>query len=452
MASSSYSYVTGGAGNQKTLTLSGWFKVCKQVSGGCFFSYYYASTTARSEVFLGTTNELKVGICRDGSTWKELTYPNVMRDPGAWYNLVVAYDTTESVEADRVKTYINGNQITAASGTYPSLNEDTGWFASGYQQTIGRYESGDASYVDGCVTHVNFIEGTAYAPTAFGEFDATSGIWIAKSGPSVTYGDEGGFWKFASGALTTDSSGNSNTLTAAGTPTECKDSPDNNFCTLNHLVFSTSRVVGSYTNGNNTFVSIGGQYRPTCATVGLTAGLWYFEWKQTTKTSTQEELVGISGDQYTIDNSGNIELGYSSMEYGYNATGGHIRNSNAQVSYGVASAQNDIMGCYIDLTANKLYFAKNGTIMNSGTGYTITAASTTDSQMWVPAVCAWSGTQHTIEFNFGNGYFGTTAVTSGVADAGGEGTFEYDPSAGTFDSASKDFRAICTNNLGTYGG
>ena len=51
MASSSYSYVTGGAGNQKTLTLSGWFKVCKQVSGGCFFSYYYASTTARSEVF-----------------------------------------------------------------------------------------------------------------------------------------------------------------------------------------------------------------------------------------------------------------------------------------------------------------------------------------------------------------------------------------------------------------
>ena len=53
--------------------------------------------------------------------------------------------------------------------------------------------------------------------------------------------------------------------------------------------------------------------------------------------------------------------------------------------------------------------------------------------------------------NFGNGYFGTTAVTSGVADAGGVGLFEYDPSAGTFDGSSKDFRALCTNNIATYG-
>ena len=65
----------------------------------------------------------------------------------------------------------------------------------------------------------------------------------------------------------------------------------------------------------------------------------------------------------------------------------------------------------------------------------------------------WNSTGAAVyETNFGNGYFGTTVVTSGVADAGGEGTFEYDPSAGTFDGTSKDFRAICTNNLGTYGG
>ena len=90
--------------------------------------------------------------------------------------------------------------------------------------------------------------------------------------------------------------------------------------------------------------------------------------------------------------------------------------------------------------------------MNSGTGITITEASTTQSQMWVPATSYDSASTGTFEANFGNGYFGTTAVTSGVADAGGEGTFEYDPSAGTFDGSSKDFRAICTKNLGTYGG
>ena len=48
--------------------------------------------------------------------------------------------------------------------------------------------------------------------------------------------------------------------------------------------------------------------------------------------------------------------------------------------------------------------------------------------------------------------YGTTAVSSAVADAGGEGQFEYDPSAGTFDGSSKDFRAICTKNIKAYGG
>ena len=43
--------------------------------------------------------------------------------------------------------------------------------------------------------------------------------------------------------------------------------------------------------------------------------------------------------------------------------------------------------------------------------------------------------------NFGNGYFGTTAVTSAEADGNGEGQFEYAPPTGYF--------ALCTNNLGS---
>ena len=443
MASSSYSYVTGGAGNQKTLTLSGWFKVCKQVSGGCFFSYYYASTTARSEVFLGTTNELKVGICPDGSTWKELTYPNKMRDPAAWYNLVVAYDTTESVEADRVKVYINGNQITATSGDYPSLNEDTGWFASGYQQTIGRYESGDASYVDGCVTHVNFIEGTAYAPTAFGEFDATSGIWIAKSGPSVTYGDEGGFWKFASGALTTDSSGNSNTLTAVGTPTECKDSPDNNFCTMNAL--DTNFNDATFSNGNNTVVTGSSKYSPNLSTIGMTSGKWYWECKPTAGSSPESWLIGVSSTESTATAN---ELGHYANDWGYYGSG-TTRNNNTNTAYGDAYVLDDVIGVALDLTNNKLYFSKNGTWQNSGvptsggtgTGaISITAAGSTPLNVYRAAICYYDTGTGTISTNFGNGYFGTTSSGTTEADDAGIGQFKYDVPAGYY--------ALCTNNLG----
>ena len=39
MASSAYYYVTGAAGNQKTLTLSGWFKIT-DFTDATFFSYH----------------------------------------------------------------------------------------------------------------------------------------------------------------------------------------------------------------------------------------------------------------------------------------------------------------------------------------------------------------------------------------------------------------------------
>jgi len=360
----------------------------------------------------------------------------------------VAMDTTQSVAADRTKLYINGVQETVfTTESYPALNYDTA-FNTTLSQSIGRRD-GSTTYYDGNMAHLHAADGLAYAPTVFGEVDSTSGIWIAKTSPSVTYGTNGGFYKFASGASGTDSSGEDNTMTVTGNLTNNKDNPDNNFCTMNPLSLTAS--AGTYSNGNNTWVSTTGNYRPIAGTIPLTKGLWYFECKQTTKTSGQEELLGITGDANSYNYASNSELSYSAAQYAYNATTGNIRNNNALTSYGIASAQNSILGVYIDLNANKLYFAKDGTVMNSGTGYSITAAASIADGFYLPAVAAWSGTAHTLNFNFGNGYFGTTAVTSAVADAGGIGAFEYDPSAGTFDGSSKDFRAICTNNLATYG-
>ena len=61
----------------------------------------------------------------------------------------------------------------------------------------------------------------------------------------------------------------------------------------------------------------------------------------------------------------------------------------------------------------------------------------------------YNGSSGTFRVNFGNPIW---SLSSGVADANGYGSFEYDPSAGSFDSASKDFLAICTKNLGSDGG
>ena len=446
MASSAYYYVTGAAGNQKTLTLSGWFKVAS-FDSTTFFSYHdqVSGSSARSEIFLNASALLYVGINPSGSSWKELIYPNVMRDPAAWYNLVVAYDTTESVEADRVKVYINGNQITASSGTYPSLNEDTGWNASGYQHTIGRYEVSDTMYFDGCVTHVNFIDGTAYAPTAFGEFDSTSGIWIAKTSPSVTYGDEGAFFKFASGALTTDSSGNSNTLTAVGTPTETKDTPDNNFATWNPLIYGASSL--TIANGNNAITDVADtSYHSIYGTIPVSTGKWYWEIKAVNVGSASGRMSWGIGDVENLQNANPGEVGDKSNGWTWDNSGGYKTGGSGGQESGdyLSYTTGDIIAFALDCDNAKLYLAKNNTWQKSGdptSGATGTGAiSITADTTYAPAGnMRYSGNEAAI--NFGNGYFGTTAVTSAEADGNGEGQFEYAPPTGYF--------ALCTNNLGS---
>ena len=43
-----------------------------------------------------------------------------------WYHIVCAVDTTQSTSSNRVKMYINGEQITSlADSVYPDQNFDT---------------------------------------------------------------------------------------------------------------------------------------------------------------------------------------------------------------------------------------------------------------------------------------------------------------------------------------
>ena len=165
---------------------------------------------------------------------------------------------------------------------------------------------------------------------------------------------------------------------------------------------------------------------------------------------TRNDVIGIAAapPTSTID-----FVGKTSETYSYNGDDGDIWTNETGTTYGDTFTTGDIIGVYVDLTANKLYFAKNGTVQNSGTGFSLTAEASTATGLYFPAISDYHSSQTgTYSLNFGNGYFGTTAVTSAVADEGGIGAFEYDPSAGTFDSASKDFRAICTKNIKAYGG
>ena len=97
---------------------------------------------------------------------------------------------------NRVKIYINGEQqtLTESQLGFPGQNYE-GAVNNNVTHTIGNWE-GNSYYFDGSMSHIHFIDGTAYDASAFGETDATTGEWKIKTDVSVTYGTNGFFLKF----------------------------------------------------------------------------------------------------------------------------------------------------------------------------------------------------------------------------------------------------------------
>ena len=93
---------------------------------------------------------------------------------------------------------------------------------------------------------------------------------------------------------------------------------------------------------------------------------------------------------------------------------------------------NDIIGVAMDLDNSKIYFSKNGTWQESGdptSGASGTGAlSLTANTTYTFALSSYAGTVWNC--NFGNGVFGTTAVTSAGTSASTPGTLEYDVPTG----------------------
>ena len=434
-----YFYRTPTAGNRRTWTFSAWVKRGTLGARQGIYNVNGGSNPYNMFEFIAT-DALKLEDY-DGGTDTELITTRLFRDVGAWYHIVVAYDTTQATPADRIKLYVNGVQETDFSTeTYCAQDFDTEMNTT-VQVDFGKEQS---NYFDGVMAHAHLTDGTAYAPTAFGEFDTTSGIWVAKTGPSVTYGTNGFFLKFASGALGTDSSGEGNNMTVSGTMTNTKDTPDNNFATINPL--DNYLQAATFSNGNNTIVTGSDKYPPSTSTIGMTSGKWYWETKAVARGGSSEYLVGISSTQYTLVAQ---ELGNMDNDWGYYSSNGNYRNENSNTAYGDTYDTGDIIGCAVDLTNLKLYFSKNGVWQNSGvptsgatgTGaISITAVASTPLEAYFAAISYWGASTGTFNTNFGNGYFGTTAISSGNADDAGEGDFEYDVPAGYY--------ALCTNNLG----
>jgi hypothetical protein len=446
MASTYLSRTIGSTGNRKICTTSLWFKrasidtvinkVLYFAGGGYLVSDYEWVGFSSNQLYILGANSSAV-------PYYVLTPTQVFRDVNAWYHLVYAIDTTQATASDRVKIWINGERVTAFSTeTYPSLNFDTQYNLSSNPTRIGNSESNQ--YFDGSMTHFNFIDGTAYDASTFGETDATTGIWKPNTSPSVTYGTNGFFLKFEdSGSMGLDSSPNGNNFTVSGTLTQTVDTPSNVFATLNAL--DTFYANGTLSNGNLKYTGSAGNYDFIPSTIQASSGKYYAEVK-IEATPSNNAIVGITGKSMTDTQN---YLGKNNYEYGYIGASGNKINNASFTSYGDTFTAGDIIGIAMDLDNNYLYFSKNGTFQNSGDptsgatgtgGISITDPTSTTNGFYGFAVSAFdSGGSDIMSINFGNGYFGTTAVSSATSDESGLGIFEYTVPSGYY--------CLCTKNI-----
>jgi len=424
--------------NNKKGTMSFWMKKSAVSSGQQAGLLVAGASGGTAGLYFDGDGKLYWYLAYTGSWQGSYTTNRQFRDPNSWYHIVQSWDTTQSTESERMKLYVNGVQETSFSSiSYPPQNQVT-TFGNATAHYINYW--GNASYFDGSMSHFHYTDGYAYAASDFGSFDSTTGEWKINTNPSVTYGTNG-FWILKDGMSLTDASPNSNDwAVSTGTLTKTEDNPSNVFATWNPLMIPGSM---NYINGNT---SIRPQANSVdfqgASTLAFSSGKWYVEFKYLENDGHQ--MFGISTTKGCAENKRNDEyVGETASGVSMYGSNGNIYENNSTTSYGSGWGNNSIIMMAVDADNNKIYFGNNGTWYNSGnpsTGTNGYSYNATNLAGFKYIVSSNGGVGYdNVDANFGNGYFGTTAISSEGTNASGLGKFEYDVPTG--------FTALCTKGL-----
>jgi hypothetical protein len=307
-------------------------------------------------------------------------------------HVLINCDTTQATAANRGAIYVNGVKVTTFNfETYPSQNADTD-FNTTYAHDIGRQSTG-AYYCDFMLADVHWIDGQALDPTSFGEFSATTGVWMPKAYSGGSYGTNGFHLDFSNNAsaaaLGTDSSGAGNTwtvnnlsVTAGAGNDSLVDVPTNgsevdtglgNQVRGNYAVLNPLRKAGSHTLSNGNLDIVMGSdsgSRTTFATIGVSSGKWYWETTITTATNVYYPGVGVNTN---LALSPEAQSGDTASGFMYLINGQKYSNG-ALSSYGASFSNGDVIGIALDMDAGTITFYKNGSTQGQAfTGITGTA-------------------------------------------------------------------------------
>tara|TARA_R100000388_G_scaffold92267_1_gene75107 strand:+ start:118 stop:2571 length:2454 start_codon:yes stop_codon:yes gene_type:complete len=419
----------GSSGNRKIWTFSVWVK--------------HSALTSTFPVFLGSfVNTQNYGLIRFDSSGKinivskiadangiNLSTTALHRDVGSWYNIVVAVDTTQSTNTNRVKLYVNGNQITDFStSTYPSQDYST-IFNYNILHYIGRYGGSTTGNFDGYMAQVHFIDGQQLNPTSFGE--TKSGVWIPIE-YTGSYGSNGFRLEFEdSSDIGNDTSGNNNDFTPTNVTTHdvVPDSPTNNFATLSALSNS-----GMTLSEGSLRVTTGSTTLVICSTMAVNASGQKFYFEARANSVGNGTAIGIV--KASVGGTRNYSYAQTGSIY-YSGTSGAIFSNitGATEVSGASYTDSDVIGVAVDGVNGTVQFFKNG--VSQGT---VTEATIGTEDYLAYFVNASTSGSSAVQFNFGQDstFSGLESVASN-ADENGIGAFH--------ESVPSGFLALCTKNF-----
>jgi hypothetical protein len=425
---STYLSRTLGAGNRQKFTIKGEFKL-----RGFFATQNHALISGWQDdnntaiIQWNSPGNLIVANINAGvSRYHQVAAIN--SDPGAWLQAVIAVDTTQAVEGNRVKVWFDGvaQTLTMPSGAIPQ-NENF-WMNNAIAHAIGRQNySAPTGYFDGCMADLYFIDGLALDASAFGYTDPIAGVWMPRAYAGA-YGANGFHLDFAdnsaatAAALGKDTSGNGNnwtpnniSVTAGVTNDSLVDVPTSygidtgaggevrgNYATWNPLFSIGATVLSTFSDGNLKATGVGSGSGASSTIPIPLSSQWFAE----------VTPAAMSGLFYVIVRAAELSSIYAqyASDGAFTSAGGGTAPASA-----ATFTVNDVIGVAVDQAAQTIKFYKNGALQGTFTSVPLRVD-------WV--VSTWL----------------LSTSVSAVANFG-QRPWAYAPPAG--------YKALCTQNLPT---
>ena len=349
-------------------TLHFWFK---QTGEGTFDPLYgeFTDVNNLANVSLNASNGAFDFYEIDASVVTSRLYisTNTFRDNSAWRSVVIAWDTTQVTDTDRLKLYFDGIEYTDGfdSSVFPALDYVPRFSRTALTKWIGKMTNtaGSSFFSPSYFSDVVFVDGQTLTPSSFGSFDDKNN-WIPGD-PTKTISDFGknGFWLDfrVSADLGNDVSGTGNDWATQGNEIQTNDTPSINLSILNSLLPS-ALATQSYIRGNSgltgygSFVSAWGNFE-----IDMDDTLEFY-WEVNCAAGEENQMVGIGKTPVTTNYPGQQADAYG---WDYASSSHNLFNNGVGSSFGAQYNSGEKIG--IKAGNGSLTFYANGTQVGAST-------------------------------------------------------------------------------------